>query len=328
MNRILACLARNQLLISLTVLALALLFPLVFPSQYSIRMATLCGMYIVLALSLNLITGYTGQVSLGHAAFFGIGAYTAAILATRFGLNFLFTFIAAAIVAGLAAFLLGLPTLKLKGHYLAMVTLGFCEIVRLVEMNWMGLTRGPLGILNIPPPSLWGFTIDAPIEYYYFIVALVVLTIKLVQNIVDSRVGKGLIAISEDEIAAEAMGINILRYKVMVFVISAALAGFAGAFYAQYMSYIDPTSFGTDQSISIFIMIIFGGLASIPGTIIGVIVLTLLPEVLRGLMDFRLIIYGLILIAMMLVKPEGLLGNINFTRIKKAADGKKAGELK
>lgn len=306
----------NWRILSLSLLVVVVaIFPFLGVSMYVVRIATVCLMYIALAISLNLITGFMGQVSLGHAAFYGIGAYTAAILATKLKLNFPITFIAACVVTGIFGMLLAIPALKLKGSYLSIVTLGFCEIIRLIELNWMDLTRGPMGIVSIPPPTFLGFKIDKPNEFYYMCLVLVIISIVLIINLIDSRIGRGLVAIREDEIAAEAMGINVFVYKVMAFTIGAVFAGLMGAFYAQYVRYIDPNLFNFDQSIQILSMIILGGLGSIPGSILGAVLLSVIPELMRGLAEYRMLIYGLLLVIMMLIRPQGLLGNVSIWQL-------------
>lgn len=266
--------------------------------------------------SLNLMVGYMGQMSFGHAAFMGIGAYTAAILTTTYDVPFFVAFILAGVVAGLFGLLLGLPVLKLKGYYFTIITMVFCEIVRVVELNWMSLTRGPLGIMAIPKPSFLGFEITTPRQFYFMILVLVALSTLVVSNLMKSRVGYAILAIRDDELAAEAMGIHVFRYKMIVFILSSLLVGLAGAFYATYTSYIDPSSFAAAQSNDMLVMVIFGGLGNTVGSFIGAISLSILPEALRDLAQYRQLIYGVLLVLLMMVKPQGLLGDINFKYIR------------
>ena len=290
-------------------------FPLVITSRYFIRIAIVCLMYAMLVLSLNLMSGMLGLISFGHAAFWGIGAYTAAILATKIGLTSDITFIAAGLIAGCFGFLLSLPVLNLKGYYFTIVTMVFCLIIQIVEKNWMGLTGGMLGIKAIPSPRFFGLAITTQVSFYYLILVMAAITVIIIRNIMNSRVGIAVLAIRDDSLAAEAMGVNIFKYKAMIIVISAMIAGVAGAFYAQYTSYIDPTIFSNDQSNIMLLMAIFGGLGNILGSIIGAVILSVLPEVLRDFAQYRQITYGALLIALMLLKPEGLLGSINFKYI-------------
>lgn len=292
--------------------AAAVAFPFLFTSQYVVRIATLALMYVILTLSLNLISGMMGQVSFGHSAFFGIGAYAAAIVVTRTGMNSQVSFLAAILLAGLFGALLGLPVLRLKGYYFTIVTMVFCEIIRIVELNWMSVTRGPLGIMAISKPSFFGFAIRSQRQLYFLALILVILAYLIVHNLMNSRIGNAIMAIRDDELAAGSMGIPVFKYKVMVFVIASMLAGLAGAFYAQYTGYIDPTNFSSVKSNEMLLMVIFGGLGSAFGSFVGAIVLTVIPELLRGLSIYRQLIYGALLVILMLVRPQGLFGSVNF----------------
>ncbi len=304
------------------------LFPFIFNNLYSLRIATLSLMFVIISLALNIVSGYMGQISFGTAGFWGIGAYTGAILSTRFGFGIEVTFIVAAIVTGFFGLVLGFPTLKLKGYYLAIVTLGFCEIVRLIELNWVSLTGGPLGIMNIPKLKIFGFRIASPISIYFLMLVMVVFATIAVFRLMNSSFGYVLKSIREDEIATQAIGINVVEYKIQAFVIHAMILGIAGAFYSQYISYIDSTMFTTTQSIEMIVMTIVGGMGSIVGSFVGAIVLTILPELTRSLLEYRMLIYGCIMVIMMLVKPEGLFGNVNFIHIQQrlGLKGKKNGK--
>lgn len=304
----------KNIIISILLILIAFI-PFYGLSPYVMRIIIISGIYIILATSLNLLTGFTGQVSLGHAAFYGIGAYTSAILTINYDLPFLIALMIAGLFAAFFGFLLGLPTLRLEGTYLSIVTLGFCEIARIVELNWMSLTRGPMGIPGIPSPKIFGLIIDQDNEYFYLIFILAAVTIIVVNNIINSRIGRALISIKEDELASEAMGVNILNYKVIAFTLSAFFAGIAGSFYAHYATFIDPQSFTFDESIQTLSMVILGGMGSIPGTIIGAIVLVVIPEFLRDLQEYRMLIYGVILVVMMLIRPQGIFGDIKFSSL-------------
>lgn len=317
-RKIFTKIALHQKVILLVLLAAAVVFPLLQPTQYVIRMATLSLVYVVLALGMNLIMGYMGQMSFGHAAFFGIGAYTSAILSTRFGMDCTVTFLAAILLSGLFGFLLGTPVLKLKGYYLTIVTLGFCEIVRMVMLNWVSLTGGPMGIKAIPTFMFFGIKFATTRSYYYIILTICVLVTLLIYRLVNSRYGLAILAIRDDDSAAEAMGVNIVRYKIVTFVISSMIAGLAGAFFAHYISYIDSTYFTSTASQNICVMVILGGLGSLPGTFLGAIVLTLLPELLRGLSEYRMLIYGVIMVVVVLFMPSGLMGKYNFRQLKES----------
>jgi len=310
--------ATNEKWFAVGLLVLALLYPVVFPQGYLINVAIMSCVYIMLSLSTNFITGYMGILNMGQAAFFGIGAYTAAILATRLQLNFIFTFFFAMIVSAIFGILLGLPTLRLSGRYLAVVTMAFCEICRTLEINLKWLTRGPMGITGIPAPKLFGFELDTGNKsaQFYFAVILILLIIFCIVSITNSRVGRAINAIKDDEIAASAMGINTFFYKVLTFSVASVIAGTAGAFYAHFIGFIDPSSFSFDQSSLILSMTVIGGLGNVWGSILGAAALISLPEILRPLMEVRQILYGIVLVLMMLFRPQGVLGGFNLKHIR------------
>jgi branched-chain amino acid transport system permease protein len=283
-----------------------------------LHVAVLCTLYVVLTLSLNLITGFCGQFSLGHAGFYGIGAYTAALLAVHYQSPFVLNLAAAALLAGASGFLIGLPTLRLGGIYLAMATLGFGEIIYLVLLNWLAVTRGPLGIPAIPGPAFLGVDLDTPGRQYYVGLALAALTALVVARLVNSRFGEAIQAIREDEIAAEAMGVPTTRLKVLTFTVSAAIAGVAGAFFAHYTSFISPSSFTLVESILVLSILVFGGMGSIEGSIAGAVLLTVAPEVFRFLAEYRMVIYGAILLGLIIFRPQGLLGGIHLGLTRQA----------
>lgn len=289
-------------------LAAALLVPAVLRSEYVLNTAVLAGIYVILAASLNITNGYTGLFSFGHAAFYGIGAYTAAILATRLGWGFALTLPAAGVVAALFGAALALITLRLSGIFLALVTIGFQEIAFLVTLNWIALTRGPMGIPGVPPPALGGYELRGNTGYYYLILALDVLTLFVVARVVASRVGRAFVAIREDELAAQASGLPTFRLKVLAFVIATFFAGLAGAFFAHHARFVSADSFRLDETFVILTMLIVGGLGSFLGPIVGAVALVILPEVSRVLAEYRGVVYGLVLIAVILFRPEGVAG--------------------
>lgn len=264
--------------------------------------------YTILALSLNLVTGYAGQLVLGHAAFYGIGAYATALLMIHLKCNFFIAIVVAMAVTGFFGFLLSLPTLKLKGDYLAIVTLGFGEIVRLVFVNWTSLTRGPLGLSGIGKPSLFGFVCADYTAFYLLTMAFLVFTIFFMSRLVKSGLGMCMTCVKADEIATESIGIQPIKYKRLAFVLSAAFAGMAGGLYASYITFISPTTFVYNTSVTILAMVVLGGLASIPGTVLGALALTIIPEVLRFLNDYRMLIYGILMVVMMIYRPQGFYG--------------------
>lgn len=292
----------------LPVLAAVAAVPLVVRNEYVLNTAVLAGIYIVLTSSLNITNGYTGLFSFGHAAFYGIGAYTAAILATRFGWSFWLTLPAGGAVAAAFGVLLALPTLRLGGIFLALVTIGFQEITYLVTLNWIALTRGPMGIPGVPPPALLGFEVTNNRGFYYIVLALDVLTLFVISRLVTSRVGRTFVAIREDELAAQASGIAVFAAKVKAFVIATFFAGLAGAVFAHHARFVSADSFRLDETFAILTMLIVGGLGSLLGPVVGAVVLVILPEASRFLAEYRGVVYGLILIGVILFRPEGIAG--------------------
>ena len=325
MKRFLRGWAKNEKWVNLILLAIAVVYPLLFGRAYLINVGTLCLINVLVSLSLNVLTGYMGITGLGWAGFFGIGAYTAAILSTKLGWGFLATLLAGAVTTALCVILVGLPTLKLSGRYVAIVTMAFCEICRALETNMDWLTRGSRGIPNIPRISLFGFRFPKWMQYYA-ILFLVILTMFIIHRIINSRLGRGILAVKDDDIAASAMGVDPFRYKVMTFAIATAFAGLAGAFYAHYIGFIDPSNFTFDQSTIFISMTIMGGLGNLMGSVLGGISLTVLPEILRPLMDVRQIVYGVLLIIMMLVRPQGILGGFNLKHIRQQMSVRFGGE--
>lgn len=283
-------------------LAAMLIFPLMGFSQYVYRIAVVSVLYAILAMSLNLIAGVAGQISLGHIAFYGIGAYTSALLCVNFGISVWVGILAAFVVSMLFGLLIAIPTLKLSGGYLAILTMSFAEIIRLILLNWTSVTRGPMGILNIPKPSLFGYTIKSSGAFLYLVLTVAIIVYIGLHNLIHSRFGRNLQALRDDEISSESMGINVYRYKVIAFVISTGVAGVAGALFASYMEFIDPSSFISDESTVILSMVVLGGMGNMNGSIIAAALLTILPEALRSFSDYRMLVYGVVLVAMMLLK--------------------------
>ncbi len=297
------------------VLGLTIIWPIICSGQaYILRTSVVILLYVVLALSLNFVLGFTGQLSMGHAAFYAIGAYTVAILTVDFKISFWIALLCAAIISAIFGFILGIPTLRLRGDYLAIVTIGFGEIVRLVLVNWIDFTKGPSGIPGIPSPSIFGFQINNNTRYYYLILIIVFITIYISYKLLNSRLGRGLIAIRDDEVAADAMGVNVTSLKVMAFVLGAVIAGIAGGFFASFVHYVNPDNFTYMESVTILCMVVLGGLGSIPGVILGAVVLTLLPEALRDVATYRYAIYGILLAMMMIMRPQGM---ISMSKLKR-----------
>ncbi len=265
------------------------------------------GIYCLITIGLSLLMGYAGQISLGHAAFYGIGAYVSGILTSRYGWNPWFCMIIAAAVAAAVAVAVGMPSLRLRGHYLAMATLAFGIIVNIVfreEMQWTG---GPDGMIGIPGLTFFGHPLDTINKYYYLVWAIVAAAFLFTVNLIQSPAGRALRAIHVSDSAAGAMGINISRYKVMVFAFSAALASLAGSLYAHYMNFISPSTFDLFFSIKLLIMIALGGMHNVWGAVIGAILIAFLSfEWLHHFEEFEVIVYGLVLLLVTIFLPEGL----------------------
>lgn len=291
-----------------TFAALLLILPL-FLDNYQIDVMTMAGLYVALALGLNVVVGFAGLLDLGYAAFYAVGAYCYALLSVHFQISFWIALPMAGILAGCFGFLLGVITLRLRGDYLAIVTLGFIQILHLVLNNWDTVTRGPKGILGIPHPRIGQFSFNLPIHYYYLIFAIVVASLFFMQRVNGSRIGRAWDAIREDEIAAEAMGIHTTRMKILAFVIGAAWAGICGTFFSAKFGFVSPESFTFFESILILSMVVLGGIGSIPGVILGAVILIILPEVLRGLSNYRMLLFGSAMILMMVLRPQGILGH-------------------
>lgn len=267
-------------------------------------------LYIILALGLNIVVGLAGQLVLGYAAFYAIGAYAYAILNQFFGWGFWTCLPIGGLIAAFFGFALGLPVLRLRGDYLAIVTLGFGEIVRLGMLNWTGLTGGPRGISDIPRPGFFDIPLDlhsATIYIYYLVLIVVILTVIVISRLKNSRTGLALQAVREDEIAAEAMGVDITRAKLMAFALGSSWAGFAGVLFAAKTTFINPSSFTFMESCMILSMVVLGGMGSITGVIIASIILIMAPEYLRAFSEYRMLLFGAIMVIMMIFRPQGLM---------------------
>ena len=272
---------------------------------YIESIAITVGIYIIMALGLNLITGVTGQLSLGHAAYMSIGAYASAVVSLQLGMPFIFALLAGGIAAGFFGLIIGYPTLRLTGDYLAIATLGFGEIVKSLLFN-MPIVGGAMGLAGIPFKSTLTVTL-----------IVVIIVIWMMVRVERSRFGRALLAIREDDIAAECYGINTSLYKVKMFVLGTFIAGIGGALWAHKIMVLQPRDFGFMKSIEILNMVVLGGLGSIPGTVLGAIVLTSIPEVLRFSSDYRMLLYGALLVIMMRFRPNGLLGGVDVTKLVK-----------
>jgi branched-chain amino acid transport system permease protein len=293
-------------LLPLGTLALCALLPVAF-EQYKLYVASLTLVYLILAIGLNLTVGYAGQISLAHAAFMAFGSYAVAILGPR-GLPFELGLVLGALLGFGWGLVVGFPALKVKHHYLAMVTLGFTIIVFLVLRNWESLTGGSFGISGIARPAWGPLSFASDRAYYLYILGWAAVVVASAYWILTSRWGRAFRAIRENEMRAEALGVNLRSYKLMAFAIGAAYAGIGGALFAPLLGYIDPNAFTLDRSIQFLMMVVMGGLGRFEGPFIGALVVTVLPEILRASEGLYLIIYALMVILLMLFMPKGLVG--------------------
>lgn len=316
--------------VALTAVALAglIALPWIVTNDYHLRIVVLGGFYVILALSLNITTGFAGLLSLGHAAFFGLGAYTSALLMVAGGWSFWPAMLAGTAGAALIGAALGIMSLRLRGDYLAIATICFAEVLRLLALNWVSVTRGPMGIPGIPAPELFGIPLDSQQAFYYLVGILAAVVIYTAHVIARSPFGRALFALRDNELAAEAMGIDTRRYKVAAFTIGAMFAGMAGTLYAPWQTFISPDSFTLLESVLILCMLIVGGLGSLWGVVCGAILLTFSLEILRPLEDYRMAVYGALLVALMIYRPQGVLGNFSLTAIWRRLRGVARGPAK
>jgi len=311
---------KREIIIFLIFTLAVLITPFFLQGSYFLNVLVFIGINTMLAVALNLLLGYAGQISLGHAAFFGSGAYISAILTARFGLDPWLALGVAAAANGVLAFVIGFPILKLKGHYLAMATLGFGIIMFIIFNETVSITGGPSGFSGIPNIKISSLVFDNDWNNYYLIWIITLLVMLLSINLSQSRIGRALRAIADSEVAARVMGVNARRLKVQIFTVSAVISAIAGSLYAHTMTFISPTSFGFNFSIELLTMVIIGGLGSIYGSFLGAAILTILPEFLRVLHDFDIIVYGLMLIIMTMYMPGGLISGLQ--QIAEFAGGK------
>jgi branched-chain amino acid transport system permease protein len=302
-------------------LAIAVL-PLVLSGSYWHTNLTVCAINVLLALGLDFILGYAGQLNLGQSAFYGLGAYVSTLLITKLGVPFWGAFAAGVAFAGLAGMILALFAVRLRGHYLAIASLGLAVIIHQILLNWISLTQGPLGIYAIPPPpaiaipGLPRIDFRNPIALFYLVAGFTLLTYFILDQLVRSPIGETLTAIREDEISAASLGINAAAWKVFAFGVGAAVGGAAGCFYATFVGTLVPDAFFITESFTILSMVIVGGIGTLIGPVWGAILLTLLPELLRDVGDLRLVVYGLALTLVVLFMPGGLVQAARLVRAK------------
>ncbi len=333
-DKIKAIYEKRKLQINLIIILLLLVFPYLARSNYIMGIACRMLMYSVLAGSLNVINGYSGQFNIGHAGFFLIGAYTEAIFATQFGISFWPLLAVSGAFAAIVGFLISLPTLRLRGIYLAIVTLGFSEILRVIALNWSSVTGGAMGIKSIPSPTFFGMTISNSSNYYYIFLFIAILFLAVTGRVLKSRVGRAWISIREDEAAARSLGVETRFYKSINFMYGAFWAGVAGAAFAPYYRFIASDMFTLDEGFNILSMVIIGGQGTLVGPLVGSIIVNLITEVFRFAARYRMVVYATLIIVMMWWRPQGLVGAYDSVfAIKKSqrkpvrmASAKEAGE--
>jgi branched-chain amino acid transport system permease protein len=303
---------RSRWLSYLLAIAVIIVLPFVFTDTYWRTNLTVCAINVLLAIGLDFILGYAGQLNLGHSAFYGLGAYVSTLLIVKLGIPFWVAFIAGVAFAGIAGTFLSLFAVRLRGHYLAIASLGFAVIVHQILLNWISLTQGPLGIYGIaPPPAIViGGVVIADFRnlaaFFYLVAGFAFLSYILLSQLVRSPIGETLTAIREDEVSAASLGINGAAWKVFAFGVGSAVAGAAGCFYASFVGTLVPDAFFVSEAFTILAMVIVGGMGTLIGPVFGAILLTVLPEVLRGFGDLRLVVYGAALTFVVLFMPGGL----------------------
>lgn len=285
--------------------------PWIAPNSYWLNMATLMLTNLLLVASLNLLMGYSGQISLAHGAFFGIGAYVSGVLGAKYGISPWLGLPAALLATGAVAFAVGWPTLRLRGHYLAMATLGFNAIASVLFVELRDWTGGPNGLVNIPPYVLFGVKLDSDRAFFFLALIAVGIALLLLLNLLDSRTGRALRALSTTEVGAECMGVNVHKYKLLVFVISAMMAALAGCLYAHHNAFVSPESFDFMVSTMLVVMVALGGTGNWWGAFLGALIYTVLPEALRSFGDLELLVYGVSLVVVLLFFPRGLGGGLD-----------------
>jgi branched-chain amino acid transport system permease protein len=298
------------------VAAAVLTLPLWLSSAYHLHVAIMAGIFGVLALSLNLLLGFTGQLSLGHAAFFGIGAYTSALLTLKAEWSFWPALVAAIALAGAAGWLIGRLALKLRGAYFVLVTISFAGVISLVSVNWIELTNGPLGLPGVPAPELFGWSLRSKTAYYYLVLAAVALSHLVCARLVRSRIGRAFVALRENEPLAESIGVDVTHYLVLAAVVSAAMAGLGGSLYAHYTRFVSPEVFLFTYTVTMVIMVVAGGKGTLAGPLVGAVLFTVLPEALRAAASWQwqMLAYGVLLVLLVFFLPRGIVPALHARR--------------
>jgi branched-chain amino acid transport system permease protein len=312
----------KRLAMAAAIAAVLAAVPLVVRSSYSLQLINLTLLTMIVVVGLNFITGYTGQINFGQAAFYGIGAYVTGLL-SKAGLSFWVCLPASMLACALFSLLLGLPTLRLRTYYLAMATIGFGEIARLVFVHWEPVTGGSSGLRDIPPIAVANVSLGAHWQYYCLFLCLLGVALLVAARIRDSRIGRAMMATRDNELAAQMSGVDTVRTKLFAFLLSAVYAGAAGAAYAAYTGYVSPDQFGNQQAVLFFTMLVVGGNGTLIGPVVGSAFLSVLPELLRFLEEWYLVLYGVGVIACITSLPEGLVG-----LARRALDTRRAAQVR
>lgn len=307
-ERLKAAAKQHRRLLTAVLFAAVIVFPLV-SSGMTIRVGTNIMIYAILTMGAMLICGYTGMLNQGMAAFYGVGAYASALLAVNFDLPFILCFLAAGIITALVGLLIAVPCLRVETDFLSLITIAFANIFTAILNNWTSLTRGPAGVPGIPPAELFGFKFNTPVRSFYLMFGVVVLTYVILNNLINSRIGRALQAVRDNEIGASSVGVNVNRNKVLAFAIGTFFAGLAGSLMAHFIGFVGPTNFTFDESLLVLQMCIIGGLGSMPGAIIGAAFFVIMPELIRPLAVYRVGVGGVIMILCMLFRPQGIMGS-------------------
>ncbi|MDD2735697.1 MAG: branched-chain amino acid ABC transporter permease [Desulfuromonadaceae bacterium] len=294
------------------------LLPVLMPGSYWIHVLVIIGTYVIAATGIDLLVGFAGQLSLCQASFFTLGAYSSAVLVTRYHFDHLAAMVAGVVSTAIVAYVVGAPVLRLKGYYLAIATLGVGLIIQSLLVSLAEYTGGPDGFRDIAPLKVAGFIFKSDVEYYYLIWIIAMLVLLVTRNIVNSRVGRAMLAIRGDDVAAASMGIDIAKYKIQAFIISAVYASLAGSLYAHSNSFISPQLADLSNSVEMIIIVVLGGIRTIFGVLIGTAIMKSIPELLESFLDYQMAITGIILILLLLYMPKGLLGIIRQINARRA----------
>jgi len=303
--------------------AVVLAFPWIFASDTVLSIAASTLIFMILASALNVTNGYIGLFNIGSAGFFCLGAYTTALLSTRVGLGFFTCFFISAAFTAFVGALIAIPTSRFSGFYFSIVTMGFSEIVRLIMLNWVSLTKGSNGIHSIPRPALFGLTIKSMRQYYYLVLIILAITLFCIHRIIHSRVGRAWLSIRENPDAASSLGVKITTYKSLNFMVMGFFMGIGGSLMAYYYRYIAPEMFQIDNGHTVLAMVILGGMGSLPGPLIGAVILNLAMELFRFASEFRMIAYAIMVVAMMWLRPQGIIGATNTVMVSEKSSGRK-----